>query len=119
MSYRDALEAAGAEVLEFEYFGEYSGSWFAKVAYGNEIGYVQGWYGSCTVCDAFQSEFYSEFDSEQSEEASQEKLAAFGKHYLETILPVEHYIKMYESGKYFSLEEEEVMHWLNGQLVTK
>jgi len=31
MSYKSALEAAGAEVLEFAYFGEYSGFWYAKV----------------------------------------------------------------------------------------
>lgn len=57
MSYEEALQAAGAEVLEFEQFGSYQGDWWAKVRYKDELGWVQGSYGSCSGCDAFESEF--------------------------------------------------------------
>lgn len=57
MSYREALEAAGAKIHALEYFGSYQGDWYALVTYEGETGFVHGYFGSCTVCDAFQSEF--------------------------------------------------------------
>lgn len=53
-SYEGALAAAGAEVLAFQQFGSYQGEWWAKVRYKREIGWVQGYYGSCSGCDALQ-----------------------------------------------------------------
>ena len=98
MSYRDSLEAAGAEVLQFAKFGDYSGQWFAKVRYNGEAGWIQDWYGSCSYCDAFQAEF--DWDSDfVCEEDVQKRLANFGKRYLGTILPAEHYLpKLDESA---------------------
>lgn len=78
MSYQSALEAAGAEVIQFEYFGSYQGDWLALVRVDGALGVVEGWYGSCSYCDAFESEFgYSE-----SGEDYQERLADFGRGYL-------------------------------------
>src|SRR5574340_1404036 len=57
MSYQEAMEAAGAEVVAFEQFGSYQGAWRAKVRYKGETGWVQGSYGSCSGCDAFEAEF--------------------------------------------------------------
>lgn len=57
MGYYEALEAAGANVLEFERFGDYQGSWWAKVVYNSNTFWVKGSYGSCSGCDAFQAEF--------------------------------------------------------------
>jgi hypothetical protein len=56
MGYSSALVAAGCEVLEFEEFGDYQGSWYALVKLDNEIGLVEGSYGSCSGCDAFEGE---------------------------------------------------------------
>lgn len=55
--YQKALEAAGAVVIVFKEFGTYQGDWWAKVTYRGKHGWVQGSYGSCHACDAFQSEF--------------------------------------------------------------
>lgn len=55
--YQQALEAAGAKVLQFEQFGSYQGEWFALVEFNGERGWVNGWYGSCSGCDAFEGEF--------------------------------------------------------------
>lgn len=117
MSYIDALKAAGATVHEFGQFGYYSGMWLAKVTYNGETGFIQGWWGSCTMCDAFQGEFDYGADSESDEEY-QKRLADFGKNYLEALLPDEHYIKMFSrefrSTKDLPLseEEEEALDWL-------
>ena len=40
MSYKNALKAAGAKVIEFKYFGSYQGDWVALVEYKGERGWV-------------------------------------------------------------------------------
>lgn len=57
MSYDLTLEAAGAKVLAFKQFGSYQGTWLAFVDYSGKKGIVEGAYGSCSGCDAFEAEF--------------------------------------------------------------
>lgn len=99
MSYKMALEAAGAEVLEFQRFGSYQGDWWAKVKYENETFWVWGSFGSCSYCDGFEREFgYNNhgecdehpYDFQESCDACklkaedyQNRLKDFGKTYLE------------------------------------
>lgn len=91
MSYEHALKAAGAAVIDFEYFGEYSGQWFAKVSYNGETGWIQDWFGSCSHCDAFDAEFdFSEPD--ETDEVYNQRLAEFGRRYLGAILPAQHFL---------------------------
>ena len=66
MSYQLALEKAGADVLVFEYFGSYQGDWLAKVNYDGQLGWVHGYYGSCSGCDSFQAEF--DYDDDPAQE---------------------------------------------------
>jgi hypothetical protein len=107
MSYSEALTAAGAEVLDFKYFGSYQGDWFALVNYQGTKQWVHGSYGSCSVCDAFESEFnYSEeaceehrYDHDDTQAgcaecksahaAYQQKLVEFGRHYLNNTMTQE------------------------------
>lgn len=56
MGYQKALEAAGAVITEYKEFGSYQGSWFALL---NDGRLVEGSYGSCSGCDAYQAEFDS------------------------------------------------------------
>ena len=101
MSYETALKWAGAEVHCFECFGSYQGDWWAKVTYKGETGWVTGSYGSCSGCDAFESEFgygeggcdnphYSPVEScdacKESAKVYAEKLAEFGKGYLDDLV---------------------------------
>jgi hypothetical protein len=101
MGYREALEAAGATVHAYEEFGSYQGRWYARVTYKGETGWINDWHGSCTGCDAFEADVGYERDycgyrgnghydhdpaCEKCREAKygyQDKLAAFGKTYLE------------------------------------
>lgn len=85
MGYQSALVAAGCEVLEFEEFGDYQGSWYALVRLNNEIGLVEGNYGSCSGCDAFEAEFNYNDDTKPD---YQERLSAFGEGYLPA-LPID------------------------------
>ena len=64
MSYKQALEAAGAKVNAFKGFGSYQGEWYALVDVGGRIGWIRGYYGSCSGCDAFEAEFGFEFSGE-------------------------------------------------------
>ncbi len=104
MSYQRALEAAGAEVLSFGEFGSYQGEWWAKVRVNGQEGWVNGSYGSCSGCDSFQAEFGWDDDGSCDEhrwEANppqdckdckraavvyQEKLADFGRPYVEGLM---------------------------------
>ena len=86
MSYEEAMTAAGANVLRFEQFGSYQGDWFALVQYNSETGWVHGSYGSCSGCDAFEGEF-GWSDHERAD--YQERLADFGRGYLDGLLTQE------------------------------
>jgi len=101
MSYKMAMERAGAEILAFQSFGSYQGDWLAKVKYEGRTYWVHGNYGSCSGCDAFQAEFgyddrehCAEHCYEQSTDHSDceackqalksyyDRLSSFGKCYL-------------------------------------
>lgn len=90
MSYQSAMEAAGAQVHDFEQFGSYQGEWWAFVTYKGVTGWVNGSYGSCSGCDAFEAEFgYGHEDDEDYIP----RLIAFGEGYLDYILTQEEAIK--------------------------
>ena len=80
MGYRDSLEKAGATVHLFEQFGDWQGTWWAKVTWKGETGWVSGSYGSCEGCDAFQAEFGW---LDEPHENYDKRLADFGTVYLE------------------------------------
>jgi len=104
MSYKECLELAGAKVLVFENFGSYQGDWWARVNYQGKIGWIHGSFGSCSDCDAFESEFWDEghYEDEESYEGYHDhydlkdgcnkckelkiKLIEFGKGYLDRIM---------------------------------
>jgi hypothetical protein len=103
-SYQEALECAGANVLAFKEFGSYQGDWWARVVIDGRGGWINGSYGSCTVCDALQAEFgWGEdgcedhpYDPEaacpacdDAKAAYQKRLADFGRTYLDDVLTQE------------------------------
>lgn len=103
MSYEQAMQAAGAEVILFEEFGSYQGDWFALVSYEGKKGWVHGSYGSCSGCDAFQCEF--DWRDEEKEDY-QDRLAAFGRGYLDEILTQEEALK--EASKYIEWDADAI-----------
>lgn len=76
--YRDALEAAGATVLDFVRCGQWQGNWLAYVEYEGKKGFVSGYYGSCESCD--------EMLAFSADDGSREELAAIGKCHLDPLM---------------------------------
>ena len=109
MSYRDALTAAGANVIAFEHFGDWQGSWVALVEYKGERGWVQGSFGSCDHCDAFEAEFG--WDAEQ-EEDYQERLASFGESYLGGLQTTEQIIAEHAPNVHWDDEADNIVFWV-------
>lgn len=130
--YVNALRAAGAEVLDYETFGDYQGTWLARVRVGGEVGYIEGSYGSCSGCDAFEAEFGWHDDScdehaawppredcakcQSRRTTYQERLAAFGRGYLEDgLLTPERAIETHEKDSEWDLDADKVVAWVRAQ----
>jgi hypothetical protein len=133
MSYERALEAAGAKVLEFRAFGDWSGTWWAKVILNGKESWISGSFGSCSGCDAFEAEFgfedhYCEkhlfSDDDEAEVANceecnkmqalfKEKLAAFGKYYLDNCqFTQEEAEKTVKEDLEWDMELQEMYDWI-------
>ena len=110
MSYRDSLEAAGARVIAFEHFGDWQGSWVALVEYQGQRGWVQGSFGSCDYCDAFQSEF--SWDSDFTCEDVQDRLAQFGRGYLDDLQTTEQILRQYDADADWDEDSEAAAFWV-------
>ena len=107
MSYSYALETAGAIVHVFSKFGSYQGDWWAKVTWNGKKGWVHGYYGSCSGCDALEGEFGCDihkcgdndwydpvYDGSFRDDcalclATKERFAEFGRGYLDDLLTQE------------------------------
>lgn len=138
MSYEKALIAAGAEIKEYIEFGSYQGTWMALLMDGR---IVEGSYGSCSGCDAFEAEFgwndrileqhedgkyykYSYADPEDEitkEEAEKhntaihERLVSFGQSYLNDAQSLEMAISRYTekcNQEYAWSDDKEILDWL-------
>jgi len=107
--YQEALEAAGAKVLEYEYFGDYQGTWIALVDYNGQRGFVEGSFGSCSGCDAFQAEFdYDDYEKEDY----QQRLSDFGKGYLDPLLTFDQMIKSASTNIEWDYDAKEMLEWV-------
>jgi hypothetical protein len=138
MGYKAALEAAGCKVIEFKTFGSYQGEWLALVEYKGERGIIEGYYGSCSHCDAFEAAFghddppyirdgkyiidWEEVTKEEYEaahKAYQTKLREFGERYLLAGLydraHYEHRLKGLKSDDWFDSETKEYIQWALAQ----
>ena len=128
MAYREAMVAAGAEVLEFASFGSYQGDWYAKVVYAGTTGWVHGYYGSWPGCDAFQAEFgyggpecdehrYLDpvEDCEHCHAAKRSydaRMKDFGIRYLHDLYTYDEVLKSASEHLDWDLSAEEVVNWI-------
>jgi hypothetical protein len=82
--YELALKAAGAEVVCYKEFGSYQGDWLAKVNFEGETFWIRDYFGSCSVCDAFEGDVgYNWNDDPAETEKYREKVREFGARLLE------------------------------------
>lgn len=119
MGYQTALEAAGAIVHEFEEFGDYHGTWIARVTYNGETGFVVGSYGSCSGCDAFQSEFdygWGTYDRELERYVPKPKhlraLAEFGREYLTDIVTADYIYERYKKDADWDIDMRKLLEYI-------
>ena len=110
MSYQESLEAAGARVLDFAHFGDWQGSWVALVEYQGQRGWVQGSFGSCDYCDAFQSQF--DWDSDFACEDVQDRLAQFGRTYLDDLQTTEQVLRQYDTDADWDSDSASAASWV-------
>ena len=108
-SYHWVLEEAGATVHAFEEFGDYQGSWLAKVTYNGKSGWIMDYYGSCSGCDAFESEgaYQDRTKQEWTEFAKQ-----FSKDYLEDIRTYEEVMEKCKENIRWDIDAREMIKWL-------
>ena len=99
MSYQDSLVAAGARVIAFQEFGDWQGS-----------------YGSCDVCDAFQSEF--DWDSDFACEDVQSRLAQFGRGYLDDLQTTDQVLLRYDADSSWDSDSEDAAFWVRETVQT-
>jgi hypothetical protein len=139
MRYQNALEAAGATVHDFTEFGSYQGTWLARITYNGITGWIEGSYGSCSGCDAFQAEFgWNDLPDKVGEDMwvsgegyrpatqedidrGKERLADFGRSYLEKIATGEELLAEYlceeANGSLWS-DDREILDYLKANIPT-
>lgn len=107
MSYKQALEAAGATIYAFESFGSHQGEWIAKIG---ENKYIMGYYGSCSGCDAFIAEF-GDWDSDAP--GYEERLTDFGRSYTEgEPYTKNNLLELFKKQVEWDTDAQEVIDWL-------
>jgi len=142
MGYRLALDANDVVVREYKEFGYCQGTWIAVLEDGR---FVEGSYGSCSGCDAFQGEFGWNDDKiikqqdgkyyhdnhywDESEEITEEKaneensmydarLKSFGKGYLNSSETKAEIVARYKrkcEEDYAWDDDKEILQWLKAQ----
>lgn len=109
MGYNRALEAAGAEVHEFEYYGSYQGIWMAHVTVDGREGFIIDYYGSCSGCDEYEATFG------WAEREDAEKLAEFARPYLNSMMTAEEALAKCERSTYDS-DYEKIAEYIRSTL---
>ncbi len=72
--------------------------------------WVQGSFGSCDYCDAFQSEF--SWDSDFACQDVQQQLAQFGRGYLDDMLTTEQVLRQYDADANWDSDSEAAAFWV-------
>ncbi len=137
MGYQQTLEANGVIVKHYKEFGSYQGTWISVLEDGR---FIEGSYGSCSGCDAFEAEFgygdepeindgkyylgnrswdegsLSTLDQYEIDKKTYEKrLKDFGKSYLDSAETKEEIISRYKikcEGEYSWEDDKEILEWL-------
>lgn len=110
MGYREALEATGARVIDFQSFGSYQGDFFAIVEYNGTKAVVHGTYGSCSGCDSFEAEFGYSYEEDDTQ--YKKGLADFGFRYIENAMTIDEAIKYSEKEASWDMDAQKMIEWL-------
>lgn len=108
--YQWCLEQAGAKVLAFKTFGSYQGDWFAKVEYEGNVFWINDYYGSCSGCDAFESDMPRHHDWDKGYE--KDKVIEFGKKYLAEAKTFEEVLNYTKTHSDYDCEADDMLKFL-------
>lgn len=100
MSYKTALEAAGAKILEFNSFGTHQGEWVALAKYMGETGWVMGSFGSC------------EFGYVREDHDYDKRLKTFGESYLDGMMSTNKTVEYFQNSADWDIESSEAAKWV-------
>jgi hypothetical protein len=134
MGYQEAIEANDFVVKDFKEFGSYQGTWIAIIETEDGDRFIEGSYGSCSGCDAFQAEFdysdepserdgkyyvnYEETTKEEHDKAAEtykQRLKKFGESYTDDQQTKEEIVARYEkkcAEEYAWDDDKEILEWL-------
>jgi hypothetical protein len=117
MSYESCLEAAGATVHDFISIGDYTGTWYALVSYGDVTGIVSGSYGSCSGCDSYCAASEEAWSREERGNGGEDWRAEFGRGYLTDIQSPKDFVAYHQdsldSGRSWEESEtKEILEWI-------
>ncbi|MDR4305884.1 hypothetical protein IHQ68_04490 [Chelatococcus sambhunathii] len=108
--YELAIHMAGVKVIDNKAFGSYQGdAWFYVEFPNGERYFTYASYGSCCVCDAFESTFGYR-DADHPDHAH--RLASFGRSYLETCYTKEQAIDKAGEHRSWDLGADAVVRWI-------
>lgn len=109
LTYKSALEAAGCVVHNFEFFGSYQGDWIAFVTFENNRGFIHGYFGSCSHCDALELEL-GDLYFEGTETEQFEALKSFGTSYADfNFYTGEELVKKFSEQAEWDLDAEDML----------
>lgn len=109
--YRKALECAGAKVLDKEEFGSYQGEWWAQIQLPDgSVFFVNGHYGSCSGCDAFEGEFGWSDDERPDYPV---RLRDFGRDYIESCYTKAEAIQVASKNLEWDHDAAEMVAWIS------
>lgn len=108
-SYHWVLEEAGATVHAFQDFGSYQGDWLAKVTYNGKTGWIKDCYGSCSGCDAFESESGWK---DRTKKEWHEFAVDFAKEYLDDIITFDEVMAYAKKNISWDVDAKNMVEWL-------
>jgi len=112
MGYKESLQAAGAKIVDFGYFGSWEGNWWALVMYEGRTGWIHDYFGSCSVCDAYEAEFGWDREDAETEEERFKRLVEFGKTYLDDLMTQEQAEKRAGRDLDWDLDAEDMLEFV-------
>lgn len=102
MGYCQALEAAGAKIIDYNYFGSYQGDLLVIAEVDGARKYYKISYGSCSGCDHF----------EDVEPNTPEQLKAFGEEYINGDMTYDEILNYVKRNLEWDQDAKTMVQWL-------
>ena len=116
MSYTDAITAVGIEILAYQSFGDWQGTYVYHVSYNGQTGWLFVSYGSCSGCDSWES--YRNSLGGYDYECTLQDLVDFGRPYINRIMSAQEALKNAGQDVDWDLEQEPMLNFVKSRINT-